>query len=215
MGTYDPYGYHAYITDKTGSDVPPSSFTGGTCNTGVSGAAVAADGPTVAGVKLCRSVFSINTTGLGLGTSIVDGVVAVLNTIKFDVYVQAYNDVKETTDVVGNFMQKVEPDPTGGKDPVTGGVCVTFPSGQLADNFTGPKALVKAADGVNDTIKQVNPGSLYCFNVTPKANKVIPATTDVQTFTAWLKVLAIKPTGGTFALGSDRQVLFVVPPVLN
>jgi hypothetical protein len=215
MGTYDPYGYHAYITDKTNSNVPPSSFTGGTCNTGVSGAAVAADGPTIGGVKQCRSVFSINTTGLGLGTSIVDGVVAVLNTIRFDVYVQAYNDVKETTDVVGNFMLKVQPDPTGGTDPVTGGVCVTFPATQLADNFTGPKALSGPADGVPDTIKQVNPGNLYCFNVTPKANTVIAATADPQTFVAWLKVVAVKPTGGTFALGADREVLFIVPPVLN
>jgi hypothetical protein len=215
MGTSDPYGYHAYITDKTNSNVPPSAFTGGTCNTGLSGAAVAADGPTIAGVTQCRSVFSIGTIGTGLSTSIVDGVVAVLNTVKFDVYVQAYNDAAETTDVVGNFMLKVEPDPTGGTDLVTGRVCLAFPGTQLSDYFTGPKALVAAADGVNDTIRQVNPGPLYCFNVIPKANKVIAATAYEQTFRAWLRVLAMKPTGGTFVLGPDREVNFIIPPIVN
>jgi hypothetical protein len=159
-------------------------------------------------------VFSINTNGTGLGTSIVDGVYALLASIKFDVYVQAYNDAAETVDVVSAFMSKVVPDPTGGTDPSLG-TCVTFPSTQLADNFTGPKALTKAADGVSDTINQVTPGSLYCFNVTPKENTTITPKADVQTFKAWLKVLAIRPTGGTFVLGADRPVLFVVPPLVN
>ena len=207
----DPYNYEAYITDNTGSNVPPSAF-GGSCKTGVGGAAVAADGPG----GLCRSVFSINVDGSGLGASIVDGVYAILASIKFDVYVQAYNDAGSgAVDVVSDFMQKVEPQPSGGTDPVSGGVCVTFPAAQLADNWVGPKALSAGADGVSDTIKQVNPGNLYCFNVVPKPNTVVPATTSVQTFTAWLKVVAAKPTGGTFALGSDRQVLFLIPPVLN
>ena len=203
------YGYEAFIADKTGSTVPPAAL-GGSCKTGIGGAAVAADGPG----GTCRLVFSIATNGTGLGTSIVDGVYALLASIKFDVYVQAYNDAAETVDVVGSFMSKVVPDPTGGTDPSLG-TCVTFPSSQLADNFTGPKALTKAADGVNDTIKQVTPGSLYCFNVTPKENTTVAPKTDVQTFKAWLKVLAIRPTGGTFALGADRPVLFIVPPSVN
>ncbi|MBL8718144.1 MAG: hypothetical protein JNL79_19340 [Myxococcales bacterium] len=212
--TYCPYGFLSYIADKTASYAPPSAFAGGTCQTGVSGATVAADGPIVGGVRQCRLVFSFNSAGSGLATSVVDGVSAILNSIKFDVYVQAYNDAAATVDVVGSFMSKVEPDPLGGTDPSLG-TCVTFPSTQLADNFTGPKALVKAADSVNDTIKQVNPGSLYCFNVTPKENTTVVPGTDVKTFKAWLKVLAIKPTGGTLGLGADREVLFVVPPTLN
>ncbi len=214
-----PYAYGSYISDKTQSYAPPSAFThgascaAGLCCTGVNGAGVAPDGPTVGGVQQCRLIFSFSSTGTGLSSSIVDGVVAILNSIKFDVYVAAYNDPAETTDVIGNFMQKVEPNPAGGTDPVTGSVCLTFPAGQLRDNFTGPKALTKAADGVNDTIAAVNPGAYYCFDVTPKANTVVTPKPTVQLFTGWLKVNAIKPTGGTFALGTDRKVLFIVPPV--
>ena len=208
----NPYTYEAYIADQTGSNVPPSAFGAGstTCKTGVSGAAIAPDGPG----GTCRSVYSCNTSGTGLTTSIVDGVYAILASIKFDVYVQAYNP--GATDVVGDFMQKVEPNPAGGTDPVTGSVCVSgIPASQLKDQFVGPKAVVVGTDGVNDTIKTVNPGNYYCFNVVPKPNTVVPATSVAQTFTAKLRVLAQKPTGGTFALGADRDVLFVVPPIVN
>jgi hypothetical protein len=140
----------------------------------------------------------------------VNGVGALLNTVKYDIYVLAYNDPAETTDVVGNFMLSVEPDPTGGSDPVTGEMCMTFPPERLADNFTGPKALVMGADGVPDTVTQTNPAPVLCFKVTPKPNTVIPPTATDQTFRAWLRVLAIKP-GGTIVLGPDRDVLFIVP----
>ena len=214
LGPNDPYGYSAYITDKTNSTVPSSAIptavgcAPGQCCTGVSSAGVAPDGPG----GTCRLVLSANANGTGLSTSIVNGVVAILNSARFSVYVQAYNDPSETTDVVGNFMLKVEPDPAGGTDPVTGEVCVSFPASQLADNFIGPKALVVGTDGVPDTITQVNPGPFFCFKVTPKPNTVIPQTTTEQTFRAWLRVLAIKPNG-TIVLGPDREILFIVPPI--
>ena len=207
-GSFDPYGYDAYITDKTNSDVPPSAF-GGICKTGLSGAVVAADGPTIGSVQQCRSVFSIDTSGTGLATSIVKGVDAELNAAAFDVYVQAYNDAAEVIDVVGNFMFAVEPDPNGGTDPETDAICLAIPVGQLADNFTGPNAGA-GPDGINDTITQANPGPLYCFNVTAKATTTVPATNSMQTFHAWLRVLAIKPDG-TLVLGADREVFFLVP----
>ncbi|MGZ3455866.1 MAG: hypothetical protein ACXWUG_02175 [Polyangiales bacterium] len=210
MGIDDPYGYLAYLTDKSNSNVPPSAFPGGACKTGVGGATVAADGPG----GTCRSVYSINTTGSGLSTSIVDGVYALLASIKFDTYVEAYNGAGEPIDVVDSFMEKVEPQPTGGTDPVTGTACVTFPASQLADARHSPKALAGAGD-IKETILQVNPGNYYCFSVTPKPNTTVKPTTAPQTFRAWLKVNAVKPAGGTFTLGSDREVLFIVPPVLN
>jgi hypothetical protein len=210
MGIDDPYGYLAYVTDKSNSNVPPSAFAGGSCKTGMSGAALAADGPS----GLCRSVYSISTGGTGLSTSIVDGVYALLNTIKFDVYVEAYNAPGETIDVVSRFVEKVEPQPGGGTDPVTGTACVTFPASQLTDARNTPKALPGAGD-IAETIRQVVPGSFYCFSVVPKPNTGVAATTAPQTFKAFLKVHAVKPTGGTFALGTDREVLFIVPPVLN
>jgi len=86
---------------------------------------------------------------------------------------------------------------------------------QLGDNFTGSKGAINGADGVPDTISQINPSATYCFKVTAKPNTVIPATNTDQVFRAWLRVLAIKPTGGTIVLGSDRELLFVVPATGN
>jgi hypothetical protein len=215
--TYCPYGFLSYIADKTASYAPPSAFGGSTCNTNVNGSAIGVpDGPTVGGVKQCRLVFSFYSSGTGLGTSVVDGVVALLNSIKFDVYVEAYNGTGESIDVVSTFMSKVEPQPSGGKDPVTGSTCVTFPSSQLADVRNTPKALPGAGD-IAETIKAVNPGSFYCFAVTPKPNTTITPGATAKTYRAWLKVNAVKPppAGGTFTLGSDREVLFLVPPAVN
>jgi hypothetical protein len=211
-----PYGYLAYLADKTNSYVIPSAFSGGACKTGVSGATVPADGPMVDGIRRCRMVFSINTSGTGLSTSIVDGVFALLNSIRFDVYVEAYNGPSETIDVVSAFLEKVEPKPSGGKDPVTGGTCVAFPAGQVADLRHTPKALAGAGD-IAETIREVTPGAFYCFSVVPKPNTTVPATTTAQTFLARLAVTAVKPApaSGTFALGTDRDVLFIVPPKLN
>lgn len=212
VGTADPYGFLAYLTDKTNSNVTAGVITHGAgcsaaqCCTGVNGAGVAADGPGGA----CRSVYSINTNGSGgLATAIDNGVAAVLDSVRFDVYVQAYSDPAESIDVVDNFMLKIEPDPSGGIDPASGSVCLTIPLPQLADNFSGPKAGA-GSDGINDTISLSDLASLYCFNVTPKANSTVPATAAPQVFRAWLRILAVKP-GGSPILGEDRAILFLVP----
>jgi hypothetical protein len=212
VGVSDPYGYQAYITDKTDSNVTPENIAPAAgcaptqCCTGVNGAGVAADGPGGS----CRSVFSIPITGAGLAAAVTRGVATVLHSIKFDVYVVAQNDPAEPIDVVGNFLLKVEPDPSGGTDPASNDVCMTIPVEQLADNCTGPSCSV-GSDGTLDTILQVNPDPFYCFNVTPKANSTVPATSAAQIFRAWLRVLAIKP-GGSLVLGQDREVFFLVPP---
>jgi len=211
VGTTDPYGFLAYLTDKTGSNATaefitrPAGCSPTQCCTGINGAGVAADGPG----GICRSVYSINTTGVGLVTAIDNGVAAVLDSVRFDVYVQAYSDPAESIDVVDNFMLKIEPDPSGGIDPASGSVCLTIPLPQLADNFSGPKAGA-GGDGIKDTISQSDLASLYCFNVTPKANSTVPATAAPQVFRAWLRILAVKP-GGSPILGQDRAIFFLVP----
>jgi len=211
VGTADPYGFLAYLTDKTGSNATaefinrPAGCSATQCCTGIFGAGVAPDGPG----GICRSVYSINTTGAGLDIAIDHGVAAVLDSVRFDVYVQAYSDPAESIDVVDNFMLKIEPDPSGGIDPASGSVCLTIPLPQLADNFSGPKAGA-GGDGIKDTISQSDLASLYCFNVTPKANSTVPATAAPQVFRAWLRILAVKP-GGSPILGQDRAIFFLVP----
>ena len=203
-----------YLARNTGSKAPPSALSGTASDCKTEDPAATVKNP-ADGDGLCPLVFDLQYSGSGLGDVVVSGVVALLKAITFDVHVAAYNDAAETTDVVTNFVLKVEPQPTGGTDPVTGGTCVSFPASQLADAFVGPKALTAGTDGVNDTIKALNPGSLYCFDVVPKPNTAIVAKADPQIFRAWLSVIAAKPSGGTYLLGADREVIFLVPPIVN
>ena len=202
-----------YLARNTASKVPPSALGGTTTDCKTEDPAATLSNPADAD-GLCPLVFDIQYSGTGLGDVVVNGVIGLLNAITFDVHVQAYDDVT-TPGAVDDFMLEVHPQPTGGTDPVTGGICVTFPAAKLADDFVGPKALVAGADGVFDTITALNPGSLYCFDVVPKPNTSVVAKTTPQIFRAWLRVLAIKPSGGTYSLGVDREVLFLVPPIVN
>jgi hypothetical protein len=218
MGAFDPYGYLAYLADKTGSYVPPSAFTHGTtcpvntCCTGVSGAGVAADGPMVGGVRQCRLVFSYNTSGTGLGTGLVEGVLALVrSTPGFDLYAAVYT-TDPTFDVVSSFVAGVEPLPSGGTDALSGAACVTFPASMLQDNFTGPRATTRTPDGAWDTIADVQFNQPYCFSVRPKPNATVGLIASPQVFHAWLRFYAVKPVGGTYILGADRPVDFLVPP---
>ena len=217
LGVNDAYGYLAYLADKTGSGVPAASLppaagcAAGQCCTGIDGAGVAPDGPG----GLCRPVFTVATTGAGLGTPLVNGVAAVLSSAKLDVYVQAYNHPAESIDVVNSFIQRIEPDISGGADAANGQTCLAFSPDQLGDRFSGPGALLPFPDGALDTITQATPGPRYCFNVIPKPNASVAPGAFPQTFRARLRMLAIKP-GGALPLGFvDREIQFVVPAVVN
>ena len=63
-------------------------------------------------------------------------------------------------------MDSIPPEPTGGTDPVTKGVCVTFSPTQLANKYHSAKAILPAGD-IFETISGLNPGKLYCFSVVP------------------------------------------------
>jgi hypothetical protein len=211
-----PYGDLAYLADKTGSYVPKSAFTGGLfggCKTGFGGTSISedTDGPG----STCRLVFSVGTNGSGLGNAIVEGVGALLNSIAFDVYVRAYKDpAGGTVDAVDSFITSIEPRPEGGTDPITSVMCTTFAASSLKDKYRTPKALAGAGD-IKETIGGLNPGKLYCFQVNPKPNTTVTAKTTPQEFKAFLTVVADKPAGGSISLGTDREVLFIVPPTLN
>jgi len=203
-----------YLARGTNSKVPPSVLggTSSNCNTHNSGATVFNAPDTSDGQ--CPLVFDIRYDGVGLGDTVVNAVVALISAIRLDVHVQAIPIISGGVDPVNAFLANVPPVPTGGTDPVTGGACVTFPATQTADRFTGPKALA-GADAVKETILDLVPGPLHCFAVTPKPNTTVPATTSAQIFRANLQAHAQKPSGATSPLGSFREVVFVVPPIVN
>ncbi len=202
-----PYADMAFLTDSTGSDVPPSAF-GGSCLTGLDGGAIAPDGPG----GTCRLIFSLHHNGTGLSSTIVTGVRALLLAVKYDVHVAA--SPAGALDVVDDFLTSIVPTGTG-TDPETGKPCTPLPSG-TADRFVGPRATA-GTDGVAETMLGVNPGPRYCFDVTPKRNTAIAPTTSPQLFRATLTVWAQNPTAAVppVTLGNPRDVLFIVPPRLN
>ena len=209
------YGDMEYLVDETKSYADPEDFThsaicpAGQCCTGFGGAGIAPDAP---GGK-CKLVINVNHDGSGLNTSIVDAVLASLGSLRYDVHVEA-TPAAGPVDSVATFIEKIEPSPTGGKDPTTGDVCVTFPASALADKYNTPKAVAGAGD-IKETILQVKPGPKHCFNVVPKANTTVKPTTTAQLFTATLRIIGEKAASGASPLGKDRDVLFIVPPQLN
>jgi hypothetical protein len=207
-GSRSAYADMAYLTDNTGSNVPPSAFGGTTCLTGLGGGALSPDGPG----STCRLIFSLRHDGSGLSSSIVAGVRALLLAVKYDVHVAA--SPAGTTDVVDQFLKSIVPTGTG-TDPETTKPCTPIPAG-TADKFVGPRATT-GTDGTKETMLAVNPGPRYCFDVTPKTNTTIPPTTTAQIFRATLTVWAQNPTASVPAvtLGKTRDVLFIVPPRLN
>ncbi len=210
---FGAYGDMEYLVDQTTSYVDPADFThtaacpAGQCCTGFGGAGIAPDAP---GGK-CKLVFNVNHNGSGLSTQIVDSVLALINAIRFDAYVQAIPDAGPV-DSVNAFMTAIQPSSTAGVDPITGAACLAAPG--TADKYNTPKALPGAGD-IAETATSIKPGNLYCFNVLPKKNTTVVATSVAQTFRATLQVWAENGTAGKIALGTPREVLFVVPPIIN
>ncbi len=202
-----------YLARNTGTKVPPSILGGTAADCKTSTLAATVKNPADSD-GLCPLVFDMSYDGTGLGDTVVDAVVALVNAIKLDVHVKAKPVLSGGVDPVDAFLSNVLPMPAGGTDPVTMGTCVTFPTTSTADRFKGPKALT-GTDAAKETILDLNPGPLYCFAVTPKPNTTVKPTTVAQTFKASLQSFAQKPDGSSSPLGTAREVLFIVPPVLN
>lgn len=216
--TLDPSYYASavdmlYLARGTGAKVAPSVLGGSTTDCKTSNPTATVKNPADSD-GLCPLVFDIEYSGTGLGSLVVNAVYALLDSIRFDVHVQASPVIVGGVDPVDAFLANMLPMPAGGTDPVTGGVCVTFPTASTADRFKGPKALV-GTDAAKETILDLAPGPLYCFAVTPKPNTTVKPTTLAQTFKANLQAQAQKPDGTSSPLGTSREVLFIVPPVLN
>jgi hypothetical protein len=208
------------LAQATGAVVHPGDFVNRNaavcsstqCCTGPDGAGV----PAVGGTD-CPLAYTINrhtvssTVQCPVTQSIIDGIAALANGLKFDVHVQA-NDIDPMT--VDNFIDRLVPNISG-----TGAaaMCVVVPMGQLVDNFVGPHATPgKGIDMILDTFLGLSGAVQICFDVIPKQNTAVMPTDQPQFFRAQLQVIG--QTGGpmgvvnSFNLGTPRDVFFLVPP---
>ena len=200
------------VASATGAVVSPADFGDSTtrpagcppdqCCTGAAGAGEPADA-----TGSCPLSYSFDgNTGGGVGDAVVSGIVTLARSLRFDAHVQA-SDVDPGT--VDGFLDRLVPNVSGMGDA---SMCVVIPESALADLFTGPRAL-PGADGTLDTFPGVGGGVPICFDVVAKTNTTVAQTAVPQVFKARLEVQGVAD-GTTFLLGTPRDVLFLVPPVI-
>jgi hypothetical protein len=212
----DPYEDMAYLSDKVGSNVPPSAFGGAKCATGLAGSLLSPDGPATADAPggTCRMIYDVTSSGLGVSASVVSGVKAVLTSVKLDLRPLAAPGTGPV-DAVDTFIETIQVDAGGGDDPAAPGApCIALNAvQQLADVWSGPKGLLKEQDAVNETALAVTPGQKICFKVVPKPNTSVPQVAGAQVFKATLTVKARNGISATeLTLGAPREIAFIIPP---
>ena len=209
----DPYDDMAFLSDATGSSVPPSSF-GGYCDTQLGGLSLLTpDGPN----DSCRLIFNIRKNGEGLNDRVVAGVKALAKSLVMDVRVMAISDEPSQqnnwVDSVDLFVDQVEVSLGGGEDPSDPtSPCIVLAATDVLDNYSGPKGVDPWADGVWDTVVGSKAETKICFNVRVVPNTTIPATDKIQVYHAVLQVRAKNGTSKVeLDFGPPRDVLFLIP----
>ncbi|MBX3183363.1 MAG: hypothetical protein KIT72_03650 [Polyangiaceae bacterium] len=214
-----PYPDMAFLSDASGSSVKVNAFGGSTCATDVAGNPVLPDGPTIDGVAGCRLIFAGYGDGSNTSASIDAGVRALLAGIEVSVRLRAIPNLAPpylAVDAVNDFIETIAVYPQGNiQDPAEPGTfCEFVPATHLEDNWADKYGVLPGSDGVNETVRDLVPGTRVCFRIVPKPNTTVPQTYNAQVLSVRLRVLA-KNEGqdDELLLGSPREVLFVIPPI--
>lgn len=177
----------------TGASVPVSAWDGARpagcgatqCCTGVNGAGEPATG------GMCPLLFTVNSSGAGLGSSIVTAIRALTNFAVIDVGANIGDDTGDAVDAVAAFVDHIAANPAA---PLPCGQGLTAVDGADADSFL-------------DTFVDVYPGTTACFDVFPKMNTTVQPLQTPQMFTATITVY-----GDNVTELDTRRVYFLVPP---
>lgn len=142
--------------------------------------------------------FRVPGTGAGLGENLVDAIVQFSTNVPIRVDAVAANDPTNAGDVdaVASFIERLETNTS--EATVEGRLCTNLPTGD-ADG-----------DGHPDHFPSVFPGTTVCFDVIPRPNQTVPATTEPQIFRARIRVIGNESTPL-----DEREALFLVPPVIG
>ncbi|MCA9607858.1 MAG: hypothetical protein KC619_19750 [Myxococcales bacterium] len=178
--------------------------TGGMCDTGFMGGTRAAEmwDPDGAGPEpaqnLCPLVYSVNTSGSGLGTSIDSAIGDLTTFVNFGtLHTEARDDPATTVDERMFFVRGI---PVS-YDPAT---CTTAPA--FADRLTPGTPPTITPDGTLDSFTGVSPGCLVSFQIVAVNNGFVPATCSDQIFNVPIIVV-----GDGTAEADRRQIIVRVP----
>jgi hypothetical protein len=146
-------------------------------------------------------VFDIASDGSGLGMQVVDAVDILANNVAIEVTTDIRDDETDLVNVVTAFIDHIEASTVGGYvDP--GDPERTCEGGLAVDDLYEP------LDGRPDSFTGVLPGTIVCFDIYPKQNWTVVATSEPQTFRCEIDVI-----GNEVTVLDTRVVYFLVPPV--
>ena len=139
----------------------------------------------------------IPATGAGLDTAVVESVRGLTEQVPLRVDTELENAAGSPAgvDVAATFIARVEANASGAS--IGGRVCTGLPTGDAS------------GDGSPDHFPRVLPGTSVCFDVVPRANRTVPATSVPGAYRARLLI-----RGDSSTILDERELLFVVPPVL-
>jgi hypothetical protein len=198
-GGWEPTPQFLWLAEQTGSEVPPSAFAGGVCATGVGGATMPPDPAT----GKCPLVYQVDQTGNGLGTSLTDAIVKLVN---YGVLNVGVNIVGKTTDESGNAL-------TGGHTTADfiSPIVATDPKGVVAlSSMPAVGATGGPTSIMNNQFMSTQPGTKVTFTVTPY-NDFVPQQAVPQFFKANIQVMGNMTSPGTGTLLDQRDVNIIVP----
>ncbi|MEK6607280.1 MAG: VWA domain-containing protein [Myxococcota bacterium] len=166
---------------STGALVAPSDFGGacaaGMCCTGLSGA-----GEWPNGAGECPLVYTVSSSGTGLGSTIVSGITLLTSFVELDISAEAVDAGGDAVDAVAAFIDEIVP-VTAALPGCTPGLTV-----------------------VGGAFIDVEPGTPVCFEIVPKMNTTVPPAAELQLFRATIEVW-----GDGVTLLDARDVFFLVP----
>jgi len=145
-------------------------------------------------------VFSITSSGTGLGTEVVDAVDTLAHNVPIDISSVPRDDTTDTVDATV-FIDHVEPNVVGGVADPTDPTLVCVGGLMVADTDSDTRA---------DVFIDVLPGTTVCFDIYPRRNMTVPATDEPQVFIAYIDVV-----GDGVTVLDTREVYFLIPPVIE
>ncbi len=145
-------------------------------------------------------VFTISSSGTGLGAQVVDAIEILANQVPIEVTTDMRDDLSDLVDTVDEFIDYIEPSVTGGY-PDPGDPTIICVGGLEVDDRYDP------LDGRPDSFTAVLPGTPVCFDIYVKQNWTVPCTEDPLTYLCQIDVI-----GDGLTVLSTRDVYFLVPP---